>query len=505
MLAEARSLAVDAADAALLVRIVHETANRYEVDPWEELADALESTTQKVHPLSDFKTAAETALSHIDEALEADRFDVAKRLSDVALAAARKSKDSAVLKEAVDRGKDLTAMKPQWDSAQAARATLASMPNDPEANLVLGRYLCFTKADWSAGLAKLALGSDSVLKELATRSLTDPQDALGQADLGEAWAKAADDAKGKAKAELQAGARYWYAKALPALSGLAKAKAEQRLKQLGSEDSPAGRTASTSTTTRPTRRPANSLAEQLARDRKAAEWVLARRGKVGILYPGLTAPKQVERVADLPPHPFGLVKIDLFQDKELTNDDLSNLEGLANLVDLRLEATPISNEGLPHIVGLANLTTLSLESTRVGDAGMEHLRGLKNLNTLRFGNCVALTDDGIETLKGLPNLTYLNLTNTRVTSTRWIAWKAFPHLQTLILSRTPITDEAVDQLRVFPRLRELDLSFTAIGDAALAKLAAMPQLGSLTLQSVKVSDADVLRLRAALPQCRIQF
>ncbi|MBS0207403.1 MAG: protein kinase, partial [Planctomycetes bacterium] len=308
MLTEARNLAIDAADAAMLVRVAQELAGRFEMSPWNALAESLESATQKSHPLPAFKSIAEAALGRIDEALDDDQFDAAKRLGDVALAAARKSKDAATLKAAVDRNKSLAALKQQWDAVEDAKATLANKPDDPEANLTLGRYLCFVKGDWVAGFAKLVQGSDATLKELATKSMADPQDGAGQAEIGETWAKAADAAKGKAKSELQAGARYWYAKALPVLTGLAKAKAEQRIKQLGPDESVASR--ATPSSARPIRRGAVSPMEQLARDRKGAEWVLGRRGKVGILYPGLSKEQEIERVVDLPQHPFGLVKVE---------------------------------------------------------------------------------------------------------------------------------------------------------------------------------------------------
>ncbi len=205
LIGEARVLAADAADAGLSVRLVSDLGSRFQVDPLELLADDLEKSAQKSHPSSAFKAIADVALEHLDEALEADAFPLAKRLSDVALAAARKAKDSATLKTAIDRNKGLATLKQQWDAAQGAQATLAKTPDDPEANLALGRYLCFTKGDWAEGFAHLARGSDATLKDLAAKSVANPQDAAGQAELGEAWAQAADAAKGRSKADLQAG------------------------------------------------------------------------------------------------------------------------------------------------------------------------------------------------------------------------------------------------------------------------------------------------------------
>ncbi|HEX4147699.1 MAG TPA: hypothetical protein VHY20_01875, partial [Pirellulales bacterium] len=457
MLGEARNLAGDAADAALTVRLISELGNRFQVDPLELLAEDLERATQKSHPSAAFKAIAEAALEHVDEALDADQFPLAKRLSDVALAAARKAKDPTKLKTAIERNKGLATLKQQWDAAEEARTMLAKTPDDPEANLALGRYLCFVRSDWAEGLKHLARGGDTTLKELAAKSAADPQDAAGQAELGEAWAQAADAARGKSKPELQAGARYWYAKAQPALSGLAKAKADQRLKQLGSATTTAGSSISTG---RVGRRAQGNVMEQLARDRKAAEWVLGLRGKVGIMAPWLPEQKMIDLASNLPPQPFALTKIDLFKIEQLTDQDLENLEGLANLRELRLEATPLGDAGLEHIKDLTNLTSLNIGTTRITDAGLENIRGLKNLQELWLGNRPPITDAGLEQLKDMANLRFLNLGNTRVTDAGLTLLKNFPRLQILQLNITPVTDAGLDRLQSMPQLTELDLSQT---------------------------------------------
>ncbi|HEX4148872.1 MAG TPA: hypothetical protein VHY20_07790, partial [Pirellulales bacterium] len=347
MLDLARGLAVDAGEAPLLVKINGVLGARFEVDPLQLLADDLEKSAQKPHPAAGFRAISDLALEHVDDALGADNFALAKRFSDTALAAGRKAKDPLVLKYALERGKSLTAARQQWDAAEAAKITLAQSPLDPEANLALGRFLCFVKGDWAAGFACLAKGSDDTLKELAAKSLADPQDAAPQAALGEAWADAADTAKGKSKTELQAGAKYWLVQAAPALTGLAKAKVEQRLKQIAPA---AVSTAAVSTaSSKPPRRSAANLNQQLARDRAAAEWVLGLRGKIGITVPNSSARKTVELASDLPEESFFLATVDLSSVKELTSDSLKNLEGLANLQELRLHRTPIGDAGVAHL------------------------------------------------------------------------------------------------------------------------------------------------------------
>ncbi|HEX4150501.1 MAG TPA: hypothetical protein VHY20_15995, partial [Pirellulales bacterium] len=428
----ARSLAADGAEAALLAKIDAELGSRFDVQPLELLAEDLEKAGQKAHPPAAFRAVAEMALDQVDDALAVDNFALAKRLSDAALAAARKAKDPLVLKWSQERNKSLSAAKQQWDAAEAAKAALAATPDDPDANLALGRYLCFVKGDWAAGCAHLAQGSDAALKELGAKSAVEPQDAAAQAVLGEAWAEAADAVKGKGKADLQAGARYWLAKALPASTGLTKAKVEQRLKQL--------EPTSGSTANRPARKPsAGTPNQQLARDRAAAEWALGIRGKIGIMAPSFSGEQSIELLADLPKQPFALVRVDFSKNAQVSNDELKHLEGLINLATLELEASSIGDEGLVHIKDLINLTHLSLATTQITDAGLVNLRGLTNLRELWITNRPRITGAGLQTLKDMKHLRVLRLGNTGLDDAGIEIFKNFSQLERLRLNRTPIT------------------------------------------------------------------
>ncbi|HEY5314739.1 MAG TPA: protein kinase, partial [Pirellulales bacterium] len=233
VLQEARELAVEAASPALAERAIGMLAGRFAVEPLKELAASLDAMTDKPHPADANHKIAEMALGRIEEALAADEFDTAKQLADTALAAGRRAKDAALIKRVVEVGKTVTAAKQQWDGWHKAQATLAQTPDDPAANLTVGRYLVLVQGDWEQGLAHLAKGPDGPLKDLALKGLKPPTEPAALAELGDAWFTAADKAKGKDKADLRAGAAYWYSAAEPGLTGLAKTIVEKRLKELG--------------------------------------------------------------------------------------------------------------------------------------------------------------------------------------------------------------------------------------------------------------------------------
>jgi formylglycine-generating enzyme required for sulfatase activity/serine/threonine protein kinase len=233
MLREARKLAIEAADPALAESAIGILASHFALDPLKDLAAALEDMAGKSHPAAANKSIAEAATSRVEEALATDEFDAARRFADVAVAAARKAKDAQSVKQAVELSKAVTAAAQQHEAWQKAQAKLRESPDDPEANLSVGRYLCLVQGDWPQGLPYLAKGTSGPLQELAAKSLSPPGDAAALADLGDAWWTAADKRKGKDKADLRAGAAYWYSQAEAGLTGLAKTRVEKRLAELG--------------------------------------------------------------------------------------------------------------------------------------------------------------------------------------------------------------------------------------------------------------------------------
>lgn len=53
------------------------------------------------------------------------------------------------------------------DAVKKAELKLAEKPDDPEANLTLGKYLAFVKGDWEGAIPHLSMGSDAILKAAA--------------------------------------------------------------------------------------------------------------------------------------------------------------------------------------------------------------------------------------------------------------------------------------------------------------------------------------------------
>lgn len=232
MLREALRLAIDAGDPSALEKSAAALTTSFDLDEFNTLADSFDELLNKTRPTAVNKTVAESALAAVDRAVEAEEFVKAARLGKIALEAARKSKENALVKQVTDREKALAGEKQQWEALTKAAATLAENADDPAANLLLGRHYCFVAEDWEQGLALLVKGSDATLKELATKSLAKPTEVAGQLELGDAWWNAAEKAKGASKAELQLGVFHFYKQVLPLMTGLQKTKIEKRLAEI---------------------------------------------------------------------------------------------------------------------------------------------------------------------------------------------------------------------------------------------------------------------------------
>ncbi|MGD0091849.1 MAG: formylglycine-generating enzyme family protein [Planctomycetota bacterium] len=230
LLREASALAAQAGDLGITLNALAEMGKAYSVDALALKLDALAKAGSAAATLDAQKTLAEHYLVLMAEAAAADNYDAALRAAGPAEAAARRGQDAALIARVQARAKEVRELQGESAKAKAAKQTLAQKPDDPAANLVLGRFLCFWKADWDNGLLLLAKCSLPALKTLAVKDLMQPTEAVAQVEAGDGWWDMAEKETGKeAKAAFQARARYWYGKALAGLSGLTKTKIEKRL------------------------------------------------------------------------------------------------------------------------------------------------------------------------------------------------------------------------------------------------------------------------------------
>ncbi len=234
----ARESAAGLADASLAVQAIDEMARWFQIDPLAMKLETLSSIAKMTMPPAQQKAFADTALNVADDAAAADSFDLAKQVIALGVAAARKARDADLAKQLQNRDKEADALKLAFAEVKAAQTTLDEHPLDADANLAVGRYRAFMKADWDHAVPMLALGSDPKLKHLATAELdADAElDATKRPDeqlkLADAWWEYAAMLDGATRDRVESRATFWYAKALPQLSGLQKLRVEKLLQEV---------------------------------------------------------------------------------------------------------------------------------------------------------------------------------------------------------------------------------------------------------------------------------
>ncbi len=232
LLRESGAAAAQSGDFDTALNAIDALAKTFDVDGHAMKADALSKAGTAVKTPEDAKAFAIAALAAIDDAIAADNYSSAIKMLSVAEAAARQSQKAPLAARVQARSKDARALQNAFVTVKAAQQTLKSKPDDPDANLLVGRFLSFDKGEWKPGLPFLAKGSDAKLKELASRELAGDTNADALA-LGTAWHDLAEKEKQPAvKNTMLERERFWYTSALPKLEGLNKVKIQKRLEEL---------------------------------------------------------------------------------------------------------------------------------------------------------------------------------------------------------------------------------------------------------------------------------
>jgi hypothetical protein len=117
------------------------------------------------------------------------------------------------------------------NQASRGRQVLATHPSDAAANFAVGKFLCFYKGDWAAGLPFLARGSDANAKGLAVTELAGSHVADVQLALGDGWWDLGEKSPAVAQRQLQLHAAGLYQAAAPMSHGLTAQKIKLRTAQ----------------------------------------------------------------------------------------------------------------------------------------------------------------------------------------------------------------------------------------------------------------------------------
>ena len=176
-------------------------------------------------------------LELVDEAMTAERFDIAEQASKLGELAAIKLRDPKLRKELAAKKAQVEARRrrrrAETDALSKAEALLKNDPNDPEANRIVGVHLA-TSDQWPEALAHLRRADDPALSRAAESDAGEPDEPAKQVVVADAWWELADSFDGETqRAALRGRAVHWYSRAVSGLKDLPRTRAARRIKYSG--------------------------------------------------------------------------------------------------------------------------------------------------------------------------------------------------------------------------------------------------------------------------------
>jgi hypothetical protein len=232
MMKVARDISVQLGDVEAALRTAEEIAEVYQVDGLKMKMEILDKAVKTARQPAQSRAIAEHALTLLDEAIRGEDFDAARQLGELAAAESHKAHDANLVAEVQSHVQDVDRLANASAKVKAANETLEKNPTDPQANLVVGKHLCFVKGDWEQGVPMLALCGDAGFKAAAEKDIAADKDSKAKLSAADAWWDLAEKEEGLMRQQMQQRAVTWYRQAQPLATGLPAVKIEKRIHEV---------------------------------------------------------------------------------------------------------------------------------------------------------------------------------------------------------------------------------------------------------------------------------
>lgn len=194
----------------LLIGVAHAQSTVVGESSPTMLAEQWERTLRTSATSSQLSELADNAFVQIEYALTDRRFAEAERFAQIVTEASSRLKNTRMRQEAVMYKQSILAAQKEYETALAAEKVLESNPDDAQAHLTVGKYLCFAQRSWPEGFAHFARCGDEQLKSLAARSLVALEKNAEFRQLADAWWAESPRRSGREPFQFQMAAVYFY-------------------------------------------------------------------------------------------------------------------------------------------------------------------------------------------------------------------------------------------------------------------------------------------------------
>ena len=215
-------------DLKLCFQVVDVISAQYDVDDLAVKVDVVMKVGVRAPSTAATSDNAKAALELIDPLLAADDFQAPSKI--LALVRAAGAQDHSIVAAVQERLPAVQAAQRNcFDRVAPSFEKLKQAPDDPAANLAVGRFLCFSKGEWERGLPMLAKGSDSTLKQLALLDLSHPGKNEDVMRLADGWWEVGSKEPFATRYGIRQRAAASYKTVVESATGLRKALLERRI------------------------------------------------------------------------------------------------------------------------------------------------------------------------------------------------------------------------------------------------------------------------------------
>jgi len=229
---EAIGLAIRCQQFELALDFVAEQAKSFDLDSLVAKMSALKDAENAARFRSERTRLVKLTNALINEAVDQGRFDEAVDAAALGVNLAARTRDFQLRNQTRDRRDEIVDLKKRSDLAKLARERLKTEPDNPKANLALGKFLCLVNHDWQNGLPFLTKGDDAQLKAAADLDLSGPDTEAKRLKVADAWFNLGKSAGRYGQVALLARAVNWYKMVSTSGGGLTKIRAGKQLAEI---------------------------------------------------------------------------------------------------------------------------------------------------------------------------------------------------------------------------------------------------------------------------------
>ncbi len=214
---------------------------------------------------------------------------------------------------------------------------------------------------------------------------------------------------------------------------------------------------------------------------------------------------------------FTTIKDLTISGKTITDDTLALLTGLSELERLSSDGIQLTDEGYKHFVAFQKLKSLSFfhpafRSEKFTGSGLSYLKALPKLEKLTFAGSTA-GDTAMEAIGQLTQLKEFRTWHTAQSQAGNGYLLKLPLTALRIGQRLPngkdspvsFDESTMATLAQIKTLESLELTEARLSAKIIPQLKVLPKLTKLRIETVDISAADVEAIKAALPNCTVDF